>query len=292
MARNTVLTRSSLSLTQGDHVSEATTDTTASSSAGTNKGVKRGLPLEGLPDAAKSAAALWEVARLGLAPKKAFAEKLGRKSTSGGGWDRLIAVLRGFGLIRLDGEQIGLSPLGQELVNGTNQTQQMAARRTALLHLKAYRELVDSFDGTELPDNTTLASRLKFEYGKSDDFAVKAAQAFLDSLAFAAMVDTQRCVRRSGADAAVDPKANVAEEDEQADLIDGAFGNDDETDDLGGNGEDNDVRDDGEEPVQTFLRSTRSADTGRPASVTISVTLDLSKYRADEVVQILKVLNG
>ena len=274
-------------------MTEATAQSAAAQSAAGNRGVKRGLPLDGLPDAARSATVLWEVARLGLAPNKAFAEKLGRKSASGGGWDRLVAVLRGFGLIRLEGEQIGLSPLGQELVNGTNPAQQMAARRTALLRLRAYRELVESFDGTKVPDNAALASRLKFEYGKADDFAAKAAQAFLDSLTFAEMVDAQGCVRRNGADAAVEPKPYVEEEDEQADLIDGAFEDGGDTDEVSAAAH---AADDAEKSTKTqepgkLGRGARLEGPG-PADVNITVTLDLSKFRADEVVQILKVLKG
>lgn len=270
-------------------MSEATTESSTAPSTAANKGVKRGLPLDGLPEATKSAMVLWEVARLGLAPNKAFAEKLGRKSASGGGWTRLVAVLRGFGLIRVEGEQIGLSPLGQEIVNGTNPAQQMAARRTALLHLKAYRDLVDSFDGTELPDSATLASRLKFEYGKAHDFAVKAAQAFLDSLAFAEMVDTKGCVRRNGADAAVAPKAEVEEEDEQANLIDDAF-EDDDTDDDREAVDQAERSTEKQEPAQ--LERVSLAGEQVPPNVTIAVKLDLSKYRADEVIQILKALKG
>lgn len=257
-------------------------ETSAAASTAANKGVKRGLPLDGLSGAAQSATALWEVARLGLAPNQAFAKKLGRKSASGGGWSRLVAVLRGFGLVHTEGAQIGLSSLGQELVNGSDPAQQVAARRTALLHLKAYRDLVQGFDGTVLPDLATLASRLKFEYGKKDDFAEKAAQAFLDSLAFAEMVDAGGIVRKNGADAAVDPGPDQGDEDDQADLIDDAFESDDDDDDEF-------VADNAGEGIDdVFL----GGNVRGSAQVNISVSLDLSKYRADEVIQILNVLNG
>jgi hypothetical protein len=245
--------------------------------------VKQGLPQDGLPVAAKNAIALWEVARLGTTPKMAYAEKLGRKSAAGGGWDRLVAVLRGFGLLRVEGDQVGLSPLGQDMVNGSDPAKQMAARRTAMLHLKAYKDLITNFDGTSLPDKTALASKLKFEYGKSDDFAAKAAQAFLDSLVFAEMIDAQGRVRKNGADAPQDPAPEDEGDGEQADLIDDAFEAEDEAEDDEGGAADENVA---TAPEGGLVRLNGAA------QVTISVTLDLSKYRADEVIQILKVLNG
>ncbi len=259
---------------------ESETSTAASAaSTGSNRGVKRGLPLDGLSDAAESATSLWEVERLGLVPDQAFAKKLGRKGASGGGWDRLVAVLRGFGLVLIEDTQIGLSQLGQELVDNSDPQQQMAARRTAMLHLKAYRELIQSFDGTALPDLDTLASRLKFEYGKSDNNAEKAAQAFLDSLAFAEMIDSAGVVHKSGADAAVDPGSEQDDEDEQVDLIDDAFEGDDD-DEFVANA------------IENTDDMTPRGGIHASAQVSISVSLDLAKYRADEVIQILKVLNG
>ncbi len=238
--------------------------------------------------------ALWEVARLSLTPSMAYAVKLGRKSASSGSWSRLVAVLRGFGLVRVEGDQIGLSQLGQELVNVSNPAQQMAARRTAVLRLKAYRELVESFDGTTLPDQPSLAARLKFEYGKKNDFAEEAAKAFLDSLVFAEMIDSAGVVRKNGADAAHEAPPED-DEDEQAELIDDAF------DDAAADHTEDDEID--FEAVGENRDAVGSADSDKvqnpewlamsgPAQVTISVSLDLSKYRADEVIQILRTLNG
>lgn len=269
---------------RGTKVTEAP-DASTTGPIAANRGVKQGLPQDGLPLAAKNATALWDVARLGTTSKMAYAGKLGRKSAAGGGWDRLVAVLRGFDLVVIEGDSIGLSRLGQDLVNGSDPVKQLAARRTAMLHLKAYKDLITSFDGTAAPDKATLASRLKFEYGKKDEFAEKAAQAFLDSLAFAEMVDAEGIVRKNGADAGVDPSPEEAlDENEQAHLIDDAFEAEDdaEADDLNAPSEDEGA---GDAKPATIP----SAGHGQ---VNISVTLDLSKYRADEVIEILRVLNG
>ena len=270
-------------------MTDASTSTTEPT-VGANRGVKRGLPPRALPEAAEDAATLWEVARLGTAPYMTFATKLGRRSASGGGWDQLMAVLRGFGLVRFEGDQqIGLTPLGQELVNGSDPTRQLAARRTALLTLKAYRDLVETFDGTPVPDAADLAYRLKFEYGKNDEVAGKAAQAFLNSLAFAKMVDASGTVRKNGADAAAEPTI-TDDEDEQADLIDAAFDGEDEEDEADSATSQADIAALPQQDTAPDVMLTQPG--GQASNVTISVNLDLSRFHAGEVIQILNALKN
>jgi hypothetical protein len=253
-----------------------------------NRGVKKGLPSVGLSVAESSASKLWDIARLGMTSKEAFAKQLGWNRASGNHWDTRIALLRGFNLIRMDGDQIGLSELGQKLVNVSNVDGQGEARRTALLNLKAYRELVNSFDGTEVPELVTLSSRLQFEYGKSTDFAQKAAQAFVESVRHAGMVDESNIIRKTGAgddrevtrereQASIPEPREVAEEADADDAeLDRAFEAEDESRN--------------EENLDQALESSSVLE-GRPQrSLSVSVSLDLSKYRADEVIQILQSL--
>jgi len=250
-----------------------------------NAGVKRGLPTSGLPVAEESASKLWNIARLGMTTNEAFAKQLGRKAASGSTWDTTIALLRGLGLVRHDGGQIGLSPLGQQLVNISNPDAQVEARRTALLNLKAYRELVDSFAGTELPELSVLASRLQYDYGKSTDLAMKAAEAFIESVRHADMVDGNNVLHRGGTSAStaslqVDvtyPGDPLVEEEMAAAEIDRAFEAEAEANE----------EEFGEEPWDDVAEVQPTGMT-----VAVSVTLDLSRYRADEVVQILRALNG
>src|SRR5690348_1813979 len=89
----------------------------AVSSISANRGVKKGLPNIGLQTAENLASQLWAIARLGTTSKEAYAKQLGAKVASGSTWSTRVALLRGFGLIRIEADKIGLSPLGQQLVN-------------------------------------------------------------------------------------------------------------------------------------------------------------------------------
>lgn len=271
-------------------MTETSTPTTQTGTA-PHKGVKQGLPATGLPAAEDAASKLWAVARLGTATPEAFAQQWGAtRKPSGSSWTTRLAVLRGFGLLRFeDNKQIGLSDLAQQLVNPSNPAAQTSARRTALLNLKAYRELVDSFNGYEVPELTALATKLRFEYGKTEDFAKRAAQAFLDSLRHAAMLDAGNVVRKEGVSPtqlstplvgpAGDVETPATDDDEaKAAAIDRAFDEEEATD------EDPDV---GETPAGAV----RPSDDAPPAAnVSLALTLDLSSFRADEVVEILTAL--
>jgi len=224
-----------------------------------------------------------------MTSKEAYAKQLGWNRASGNHWDTRVALLRGFKLVKIEGDQIGLSELGQKLVNTSNIEGQSEARRTALLSLKAYRELADSFDRTELPELSTLASRLQFDYGKSTDFAQKAAQAFIESLHHAQMVDGANIVRKGGiryvpalptddTDTTEDTDATEDTDEDDAEL-DRAFEAEDESPIEEQSAQGSEGR------AQLNVSPPQNA-------LSISVALDLSKYRADEVIRILQALRG
>lgn len=255
----------------------------AGAAASPNRGVKRGLPTVGLVTAEASAQSLWTAARRGTTSKEAYAKQLGWSKASGNHWDTRLAVLRGFKLVKIENDQIGLSEVGLDVVNASEPTKQAAARRTALMSLKAYRDLVVNFEGTELPETSVLASRLQFDYGKTEEFAQKAAKAFVESLHHAGMVDGSNILRRDGATQDAGPTESAlgpqdeAEDSDDAEL-DRAF----------------EVQE-GEQDADASPApaATRVIHGGTPGiALSISVTLDLSKYRADEVIQILQALGS
>jgi hypothetical protein len=265
----------------------------AQTSTSANKGVKRGLPETGLPTTAVAAQKLWDVARLGTVTPEAYASQFGSKAkASGGGWAARIATLRGFRLIRFAGKNIGLSELGMQLVNTSDPAGQIKARRSAVMNLKAYRDLVEAFDGTPLIEKSALAAKLQFEYGKTSDFAQHAAQAFIDSLKFAEMLDQDNIVRSQGivavpATASVsaaqepdeaqgdlltvnDPREETGDDEEDAAEIDRAFS--------------------GDELAEDAVSASPVPNINIGSAVTLTMTLDLSNFRAEEVVQILSAL--
>lgn len=258
----------------------------ATAAPAANKGVKRGLPATGLPTAEDAAGKLWHVARLGTTKQDAFAAQWGKDNkASGGAWARRMALLRGFGLLRFEDEEVGLSELGQKLVNDSDPAAQRKARQAAVMTLKAYRELVEDYDGTALPDASALASRLRYEYGKSAEFAKDAAEAFIASLRHADMIDQSNAVRSGGrpttSEALVkEPELAKAAPEEEADEIDRAF---EEADDDLDEPEPGAADETDAEPKRGFTAQT-------PGGAQLSVSLDLSNFRADEVIQILNVL--
>lgn len=266
---------------------------TATTRVGRNKGFKKGIPATGLPVAEDAAEKLWSVARRGTASQDAFARQFGSNTkASGGAWRSRIAMLRGFNLIRLDGTEVGLSDLGLQIVNPSEPAKQIGARQTAVMHLKAYRELVDDFDGTQLPDATTLATRLQFDYGRTPEMATRAADAFIESLKHAQMIDDNGFVRKAGITGAATtplieppPVDSPAEELTEADAEAQAEEIENALQEEGGlNAEQADDNPD--------FRSSR---TGPPIGtqnhqLTLNVTLDLSNFRAEDVIQILGAL--
>jgi hypothetical protein len=256
--------------------------TAASAGATPTKGWKKGLPQADLKDAEEWAGKLWGCARLSSASAEVFAKELGLKSASGGRWDVKLALLRNYKLIKVDGDQISLTPLGQRLINGSDREQQAAARREAMQTLKAYKDLLDTYAGTPLPEKSSLAGKLEFEYGKTTANAEAAAQAFLDSLAHAQMVTADGMVSLTGEAPGPTPNSEpvVEDEDEQAaEALDAA------EEELEAEESAAVTADPDEEKNDEQLTVRRAA-----GPVSLAVTLDLSQFRADEVVQILREL--
>jgi hypothetical protein len=253
-----------------------------SGAAAANAGVKRGLPARSLKDAESNAAKVWAVARRGSAPAGAVAAALGLKAASGGGWTRNLALLRAFGFVSVSDEDISLTDLGIAVVQDADPAHRQEARRTAFFKVRAYRELVDGYDGEELPPVANIASKLRYDYGKTEEMAQRAASAFVESLTHAGLLDGTMVRKTSITPMPTDPTSastppvapsghnNLQSSEEEvddedvADALDAAWDADQEDD---------------EEP--------QALDS---ANVSLSITLDLSKYRADEVIEILGAL--
>lgn len=248
------------------------------------KGWKKGLPQQGLRTAEDSARKLWDVARYSTTSLDGFAKALGMKSPKGGAWDVRIALLRGYKLIELDGDQIKLSPLGQRLINQSDLAQQTDARREAMRNLKAYKDLVDTYAGTPAPDKSALGTRLQFDYGKSPANAEVAAQAFLDSLEYARMLTSGGVVTVDGTDPGAKDEALDDEDDRAAEELDAAL-EELESEEGQDQGHDDELDEDVEQERNRVIRNSAGA-----GAVTLNVTLDLSSFRANDVLEILREL--
>jgi hypothetical protein len=243
-------------------------------------GYKQGLPVTGLRIADESARQLWESARRGHISKTLFGKNIGFKSITSGSFKLRLALLRGFGLVVTPGDAIGLSELGFDLVQTVDDEKQMEARRRAVLSLKAYREVVDTFDGTKLLSKDKLSSRFQYEYGKPESFAAQAAEALIDSLKYAEMLDGNEIVHKGGINASslvANPtplnEAQLMDEDIVAAELDEAY------------------RDEEFAESESTETAARNEDSGHPGpAVSLSLTLDLSQYQAQEVIEILRAM--
>lgn len=270
----------------GGQVTEPKPNATASSAPA--KRGKQGLPRTSLKGAEEAALKLWEVARAGKTAKEAFARELRITSIVGNGaWDRKLAMLNLYGLIEQTENQIGLSALGLDLVQDSDPDKRRDARRRAVRKVKAFDDLIGRFDGTELPTMDRLTSTLRFEYQKTEDQAAKAAEAFVESLAFAELLDASRVVHRHGPPSVAAGGDGTDDDDP-----------DDEPDDeeesapeaLASEGEADASSEPGSEVARGMTPRGRRVTSDLASDRTLTVTLDLSSFRADEVIQILREL--
>jgi hypothetical protein len=263
-------------------VTEPSAKPTASSSAA--KRGKQGLPRTGLKGAEEAALKLWDVARAGKTAKEAYAKELKITSVVGNGaWDRKVAMLNQYGLIEPTETQIGLSPLGLDLVQDVDEAKRTEARRRSVRKVKPFEELISRFDGTELPTLERLTSTLRFEYQKTEDQAAKGAEAFVESLQFAGFLDPNRIVRKNGQQAGQElpDDSDGDEEDEPEDELDAL--DEDSFDESEEEPPADELEEEG--PERPGRRAPRNA-----AAASLAVTLDLSAFRADEVIKILREL--
>ena len=195
-------------------------------------------------------------------------------------------MLRGLGIINVTGDKVKLTQLGLDLVQDYDEEKRHAGRVAAIQSLRAYRELVDAFDGSALPSRAALSSRLKYEYGKTDEFAGQAADAFIDSLEFAGMLDSLGVVHAKGVaskevvDVSVE-EVNPEEQEAVTAELEEIFGAPDSAEIAP------EVASESEETATNATQGPVGATEG---AVSLEVTLDLSDFEADEVIRILQAL--
>lgn len=254
---------------------------------GANAGVKRGLPAKSLIEAEASALKVWDAARLGVASKDAVATALGMKAASGGAWARAVALLRVFGLIEVKDGGVSLSTVGLDIVQDADADKRRTARLSAFMGVRPYAELLDAYKGTELPGLDKIASKLRFDYGKTEDAAAQSAKAFVDSIRHVGLLAGNWVV--SGPERTA---PDVVEEDGRAEP-----GNRDGAQDGGEEVAEETPTPAPElepEPEPPAVSSSRAlvpiehSSATRDGAVTLAITLDLSGFRPDEVVQILR----
>ncbi|GAA3617749.1 hypothetical protein GCM10022223_38030 [Kineosporia mesophila] len=236
------------------------------------------LPLSGLSVASAHAGKVWEVARRSSVTREVLAKSLGHRSTKNGAFLGKITLLRAFGLIETRPNEIYLSEIGLNLVQDGVDDKQSMARRQAVQNVKAYQELIRTFSGTPMPSKDKLASKLRYEYEKTPKDSRLAAGAFLKSLDFADMLAADGSVQMNFlTDSSKDALLNDADPQAGAYIAQTVSKETTEVNDR-----------------HTAAISVGSKhpipSVGYATQASINVSIDLSKYDAPEVLDILHTL--
>lgn len=272
---------------------------------------KRGVPRISLEVAEGYAKHLWDVARGGSTSEGVLAKQIGGETAkaSGGTWRTKVASLNYWGLIeQMPGSQLKLSEIGLRIVRLSEPEVVAAARRDALLQVKAYENILQAADGHELPATAGIAGKFHYDFEMSESDASRAADAFVSSVERAGISGTDGIVRLSGAhraaesdgdtpdvdetgrtDAALEPDIHPAVpegEEPEADLDADA-----DADVAGGGRGDGPKRQPREElaPEPPVYRREIAVPTADPG-VSLRVKIDMSDWAADDVVKVLSAL--
>lgn len=271
---------------------------------------KRGVPRISLEVAEGYAKHLWTVARGGTTSEAVLARQIGgeKAKASGGTWRTKVASLNYWGLIEPQaGAQLKLSDIGLRIVRESEPHTVAAARREAVLQVKAYENILQEANGHELPATAGIAGKFHYDYEMSEADAERAAEAFVESVKRAAMVGDDGVVRLSageeqtlhGPDASGDVNGTSEEEPPEPDQAP----------------EDELPEDDGSAQGQTTEVSPSSWRVGGPKGVgrieaqvdhgmvrhrvsapssdpdlSVRVKIDMTHWNADDVIKVLATL--
>jgi hypothetical protein len=137
------------------------------------------------------------------APSSAVMAQMGVPKTTDRRWAYGIPAAAQFGLIervgRGDDGRIKLTELATRIVLPTTPEEGMAARVAAFRTPQLYSKLLERFAGHPVPQKEGLRNLLFREFGIVESMAAYAAEAFLDSLKDAGLVNANNSISVNGA---------------------------------------------------------------------------------------------
>lgn len=232
---------------------------------------KRGVPRGDLEEAERLASSLWDAARHTEVSQDVFARAL-NVSAKGGAWRARIALLRIFSLADVQGSKIRLSDLGSRIVNKTDPSKLIAARRESVLAVPSYAAILAGNEGQELPSDGALAGRFEFDYALSKADAGKAVGWFKSSMSLAEL-DRESTIRLSDSEKAAAESVSTDPALDDADAAESTDKDEIHDDAQGG-----------------YADTADTAEVNTRPDISVAVTLDLSNFEADDVVRILQEL--
>jgi len=119
--------------------------------------------------------------------EKSVAAETGKSITNSGFIGR-VSSARQFALISKDGGKISLTQLGNEIMFPVDDTSKAEAIKRAFSMPTLYKELIDAFGGTKIPEHSSLGNRLLNDYGIEAGAKDVAAKNFIKSAEYAGVM--------------------------------------------------------------------------------------------------------
>ena len=249
---------------------------------------KGGVPRASLEVAESYARAVWDTAKRSEAMPVAVARAITGKADAkaeGGAWREKPAAMRVYSLVaRLNNGNLKLSPIGLALVDGSNPEGQKHARRQAALGVTAYLQILTDHNGSPLPSESTVATTFEFQYEVPPASAKEAARIFAESVKYAGLLDSDGNIRIDVSEAPdeLEPESSTTPKAPRAPKASGVA-----TPPL---------PTPPKTPVDSVAQSGLNAPPppahaqGSSPLVGVNVTIDMSKWQAEDVLSVLKVL--
>ncbi|MDP3778678.1 MAG: hypothetical protein Q8R30_01350 [bacterium] len=119
--------------------------------------------------------------------EKAVAAETGKSITNSGFLGR-VSSAKQFGIISKEGGKLSLTQLGNEILFPLDEATKAEAVKKAFMMPTLYKELVDAFGGTKLPEYGSLGNRLINDYGIEAGAKDVAAKNFIKSAEYADVI--------------------------------------------------------------------------------------------------------
>lgn len=252
------------------------------------------VPRGTLQAAVALATTMWGTAGKGSESAEAVARLFGHETTNSSSFRNKLALMRIWGLIE-GSDPMKLSDIGLDIIRDDEPERQAQARRRAFYTPKAFRKLVEAYDGRSLPAEADLATKCRFDFHLTEEASLEVARVFRQSLPFAGLMSSDGIVHKGGA-ATTDTLQTELEGGDGARAVERASGG---TEGDSGGGEVDDL-----EPPKPAAESTQKepqavapqlerVEAGMhevPGARAVEVTVRLTGYTGDEVVEILRTI--
>jgi len=277
------------------------TDTpTPAPASAAGKRSKGGIPRASLETAETYAKAVWDTAKRGeqipVVVARAITGKADAKA-EGGAWREKPAAMRVYNLLaKLNNGNLKLSPIGLALQDGSNPDGQKHARRQAVLGVGAYLKILTDHNGSPLPAEQTVADIFESTYEVPPASAKEAAAIFAESVKYAGLLDSDGNISIDASEAPeeLEPetstipraprKAKTPKDSAGATAAESAP----ESTTLAE--VPRVIPPVTPPPVATFDAPSPATPAPAATPVGVNVTIDMSKWNADDVLSVLKVL--